>query len=145
MSMKEKQIMHNTLAESEGFLSFFINGQTGDVKVRQNSPAEIEAIETDPDDIETILSYTREYIRGEMNEEDPDLPVKGEIIKKIYPDIDYFLQKDGPFPVDSRHESKEEWQGELVLMQFIKLGKNREVRSRVILQPTLKWIRIYAL
>ncbi len=150
MAIKEKQIMHNGMAESEAFLTFFINGQTGDTKIRQNSPFEITAVETDPEDIETILSYTREFRHNKINADDPEAVAKGETLKKIYPDIDYFIQRDnGPFPVTSRHENADEWQGNeggdegLVLMQFVKLGKNREVRSRVVLQPILKWIRIY--
>lgn len=150
MSTKEKRIMHNSLAESELFLIHIINGVNGDTQIREVSPGEIPMIETDPEDTDVILSYTREFIKNQDND---NVSIMSSFTPstKIYADIDYFDQKDEEFGVTSRHDvpvepipdDEDKWQGEFRLMQFVKLGKNREVRSRVIFQPILKWTKIY--
>lgn len=151
MSVKEKIMMHNGIAESEVFLTYHIDGKEGNVKLRQNSPGEITEIETDPEDSETILTYTREFFTNADND-DVQLTTDVELKKKIYADVDYFVQKKGPFAVTSKHDDgtvtnkpkdDDVFQGPFRLMQFEKLGKNREVRSRVELQSILKWTKIY--
>ncbi len=46
----------------EQFIRFFVNPYSGRVKIRQIDPSLIDEIETDPDDIETVLRFHRRLV-----------------------------------------------------------------------------------
>ena len=142
MDMYTKRAVWLLVTESEFFPLYFISSKTGDVKVREIQPAEISVIETNPEDKSIPLSYKREFVdtEGVITHFKKE---KSEI--RYYADIDYFTQKedelDGQKSINDKRGKG--WQGKYKLVQFIKLMKNREVRSRVFLERVLKWAEFY--
>ena len=122
--------------ESEFFPLYFLFPKTGEVKIREIQPAEIVEIETAPEDKSLILSYKREFVKDASYQ-------GGSSQIAYYADINYYIQRSREGGVKSQHESDKEWKGDSCLVQFVKLMKNREVRSRVLLERVLKWTEFF--
>jgi len=137
MDMYLKRLAWLLVTESEYFPLYFISKKTGKVKIREIQPLEVVTIETNPNDKSVPLSYCREFFDDEMM--DNKIPDKDRK-RRYYADINYFIQKidelDGH---TSEFDGKEGWQKDDKLVQFVKLMKNREVRSRVFLERVMKW------
>ena len=129
MDLRQKSFIRSTFIEGEFFLLYFINYATGNVRLRRVRSREITDIETHPEDIQTILTYKREYTaNGESN-----------IV--FYPDIDYYEQlKDSFTGARSTHSgsfSKNK------MIQFIRYGEEDEVRGRVPMDSVLNFLKLY--
>lgn len=143
MDMYSKRLVWLLVTESEFFPLYFRSKETGRVKVREIQPEEIRDIETNPNDKNIPLSYTREFVESTLY--DLNKKIQSEDLKKrYYADINYFVQKKDELDGHtSEYEGKEGWQGDSKFVQYVKLMKNREVRSRVFLERILRWAEWY--
>ncbi len=106
----------------EQFIRFFVNPYNGHVKIRQIDPSTIDEIETDPEDIETVLRFHR---------------------RPLGPGA---LQPDDPAPVDSHGQQNFEgvwFQAGSEMMQFAINKVSNARRGRSDLATLLPWLRRY--
>ena len=111
MEQRQEEMVRCFGVEGEYFMRAFLNENTGEVRIRKAPPKRVDPIETDPDDIETILAYNYQYATGG----------KAEWIA----DANYFNQRDGFMGVNSKH--KLDWARRML---FIKNGFYDELRGR---------------
>lgn len=60
----------------EQFIRFFVNPYSGRVKIRQIDPSIIDEIETDPDDIETVLRFHRRPVGTSSTQPGDPAPIR---------------------------------------------------------------------
>lgn len=115
----------NQYTDSEIFLAMFIT-ETGNIEFREIDPLEITDIEYDPQDVETVLSFTREYNTSNSNQ------------IKYYAHVDYYKATD--VGVFSEHHDKLESNCKVF---WFKYGSRNNQRGELPLQPILRFDRIY--
>lgn len=106
----------------EQFIRFFVNPYNGHVKIRQIDPSTIDEIETDPEDIETVLRFHR---------------------RPIGPGA---VQPGDPAPVASHGQQNLEgawFQAGSEMMQFAINKVSNARRGRSDLATLLPWLRRY--
>ena len=129
MDLRQKSFIRSTFIEGELFILYFINYATGNVRIRRVRSSEITDIETHPEDIQTILTYKREY------------SANSEYYVVYYPDIGYYDQLVDTFTgarsaySDSFSKNK--------MIQFVKYGEEDEVRGRVPMDSVLMFLKLY--
>jgi hypothetical protein len=133
---KEKEYVRMFYLEGELFIAYYINPNTGAIKIRRIKPYEIKEIETHPQDMETKLAYHQEYNYSPQG--------TSQSYKADYwlPDCDYSYQEElelrGFNKAKSKHKLKK-----FPSVQHIKLGIEGELRGRVPLQPVLRHLKYY--
>ncbi len=63
----------------EQFIRFFVNPYSGRVKIRQIDPSIIDEIETDPDDIETVLRFHRRPVGPSATQAGDPAPLRPDV------------------------------------------------------------------
>ena len=81
LNKKQKEIARVRFREGEYFIVYFCDKVKGKIKIRKVRSKEVTEIETHNEDIETILTYKREFVTGKLKKFD-----------KFYRDIDYDVQ-----------------------------------------------------
>lgn len=134
MEKRQKDMAEDKFVESEYFMLFFRNLSTGKdggtTRFRKIRTAEITEIETNPEDVETVLAYKREFTKGDQ------------LVTRWYPDVNYYDLPDEPGNT-SAYESKFA-QGAAegsVVMYFLKDGPADELRGRPAMESILPWLK----
>jgi len=106
----------------EQFVRFYVNRMNGRVKIRQIDPSLIDEIETDPDDIETILRFHRRPIGASATSSGDPAPI---------------TIRDSP-------EFEGEWfQAGTEIVQFCINKVSNAKRGKSDLATLLPWLRRY--
>lgn len=127
MERRQKRMVRAIAIEGEYFLIYFMNDDR--IKVRRIPNKQISEIETHSEDLESKLSYGRQFLKGK------------EVKSKWYADVDYFDQDESDIDYE-----KSEHHGELnkdVMIQFIKVGSENEIRGRCPLYSVLRYLKLY--
>ena len=127
MNEMQKKMVRSAWVEGEYFILYFVNPRTGRVKWRRIPNKDITDIETHPEDINTILSYKREFIRNKKSEE------------RWYQDINYQVQLEDDIDAQTSEQSFDSDK----YMQFIKYGEENELRGRVPMDTVLRYSKLY--
>jgi len=140
MAQKEKEILQMLFTEGEAFLAYFINLNTGDIKLRRVRPQEIIDIETHPEDVENYFAYHWSYQDSRTG------TTQIYSVDRWVQDIEYdnYLEETrskGGMP--KRRSKRHPELKTSIQMQFIKLGIDNEIRGRVPLQPVLRYLKYY--
>ena len=122
MDQRQKRCVRDFGMEGEYFFHIMTSG--GDTYLRKAPPKRILSIETDPDDIEVLLSHEYQYPNGST--------------RKWIADVDYFEQLEGPFSARS-HSHDQLTPDDMML--FIKNGFDDELRGRPQYRPALKALK----
>lgn len=130
MSLVDKNKARGLFIDGEYFMVYHPKGK-GDLLVRRAPAREIEEIETQSGDKDTILAYKRTWYEE-----------NGKTESKWYPDIFYVDRRDDKFVNPSKHVSYARNHG-TTMMQFIKWGNDEEIRGRVPMQPILRFMKYY--
>lgn len=133
MEKRQKDMVEDRFVEGEYFMLFFktlnsgMNG--GTTRLRKIRTAEIAEIETNSEDVETILAYKREFTKGGRQE------------VRWYPDVGYFDLPDEP---ENKSVHETEFVGTTdgdVVMYFVKDGPADELRGRPTMESILPWLK----
>jgi len=132
MELREKNIVREMFIEGEYPILFFIDKETGDIRLRKIAPREITEIETHKEDTETVLAYHRQ--RGFTVQDDDNSD-------KWYADYEYYKQLGSNFdPQESDHASDLS-PDRLVL--FMRHGFQSETRGRPPMTSVLRFLKYY--
>lgn len=115
----------NEYIDSEIFVAILIT-ETGDIEFREIDPLEITNIEYDPEDVETILSFSREYSTRSTNQ------------IKYYAHVDYNKSMDRGTLSEFHDNLEPNWR-----VFWFKYGSRNGRRGELPLQPILRFDRIY--
>lgn len=106
----------------EQFIRFFVNPYNGRVKIRQIDPSIIDEIETDPDDIETVLRFHRRPVGPSATQPGDPAPMRPSI----------------------PHDVEGEWfQAGSEMVQFCINKVSNAKRGKSDLATLLPWLRRY--
>lgn len=139
LNERHKAMVRSVYIEGEYFCLYSISPATGHVTMRRIPPKEITGIETDPEDIENVFTYQRQFVVATGVKEE-----------RYYADIDYFrnlkkAEAEGvePLPKSSVHDGirKQAIEGD-VLVQFIRWGEEGEKRGRVPMSAELPYFKM---
>lgn len=140
MARREKEILRMGYIEGEVFLAFFINLNTGDIKIRRIRPQEVIDIETHPEDVENVFAYHWSYQDSRTGTD------QVYAVDKWIQDVEYdnYLEEGQTKGfIQKRRSRRHQEFNKSIQMQFIKFGVDNEVRGRVPLQPVLRYLKYY--
>lgn len=106
----------------EQFIRFFVNPYSGRVKIRQIDPSIIDEIETDPDDIETVLRFHRRPVGPSATQPGDPAPIS---------------------PSASQNFEGEWFQAGSEMVQFCINKVSNAKRGKSDLATLLPWLRRY--
>ncbi|MEO7019569.1 MAG: hypothetical protein ABI234_05410, partial [Ktedonobacteraceae bacterium] len=106
----------------EQFIRFFVNPYSGRVKIRQIDPSIIDEIETDPDDIETVLRFHRRPVGPSATQPGDPAPIS---------------------PSKPQNFEGEWFQAGSEMMQFCINKVSNAKRGKSDLATLLPWLRRY--
>jgi len=139
MNARHKAMVRSVYIEGEYFCLYSIHPGTGQVTMRRIPPKEITGIETDPEDIENVWTYQRQFLGPTGAKEE-----------RYYADIDYYrtlaqAKTEGlePLPQSSVHDHiRQQAVAGDVLVQFIRWGEEGEKRGRVPMAAELPYFKM---
>ena len=131
MDRRERSMVKEIWQEGEYFWVFFVDPNTGRVKVRKHRPKDVPEIETSNEDLETRLSY-----RLEVD------PLTHKDSSEWIPDINYWLQKEDPLSsFSSAYEKEFVGGGQSRFIQFSRYGDQDELRGWPPMYASLRWFK----
>jgi len=125
MEMRERKMVKEIFQEGEYFSVFFVDPETGKMKMRKWRPKEITEIETHPQDMENRFAYHRQVDFLDGTEDD-----------KWYQDIDYEKQLEDFDGMPSKNTLQPD-----IYIQMSKYGDQDSLRGWPPMYSVLRWLK----